>query len=112
MPGVGPMSGIQGEEVGPQCIMSNDHMGNPPNTNRMTDTCENITFPQLRFRSVKTPYDSTLYTQFKSSLKSYVISLTTTAVCLKYKRPSNSFSHSLCCIHTDRPISDQRSTCG
>ena len=33
-----------------QCIMGNGYKGIP--LNRMTDTCENITFPQLRWRVV------------------------------------------------------------
>ena len=46
--GVGPMSGIWGSGGWSQCIIADDHMGN-----RMTDTCENITFPQLRFAGGK-----------------------------------------------------------
>ena len=35
-----------------QCIMGNGNMGPP--VNRMTDMTENITFPQLCWRAVKT----------------------------------------------------------
>ena len=36
-----------------QCIMGNGHMGTPQN--RMTDTCENITIPKLRWRAAMSP---------------------------------------------------------
>ena len=35
-----------------QCIIGNGHMGTPSPVDRQTDTCENITFPQLRWRLV------------------------------------------------------------
>ena len=35
-----------------QCIMGNGHMGTPPWTHTHKHTCENITFPQLRWRAV------------------------------------------------------------
>ena len=51
--GAGPMSGIQGEGVPmSQCIMGNVHMGTTPPTEWQTDTCESITFRQLRLRAV------------------------------------------------------------
>ena len=35
-----------------QCIMGNADMGPPTPVDRMTDTTENITFPQLRWLAV------------------------------------------------------------
>ena len=32
-----------------QYIIGNGHMGAPPPSNRMTDTCENMTFPELHW---------------------------------------------------------------
>ena len=43
--GVGPES-LYGEV---QCILGNGHMGTPEQTDRQTETTENITFPQLRW---------------------------------------------------------------
>ena len=48
-PGLG--LGVRYGEV--QCIMDNGHMGPLPPC-RQTDTTENITFPQLRWRAVMT----------------------------------------------------------
>ena len=49
----GPMPGESEGNVGLpmfQCIVGKGHMESP--LNKMTDTCENITFPQLRLRAV------------------------------------------------------------
>ena len=48
----GPVSGVGTLYSEIQCIMSNGHMGPPP-LNRMTDTCDNNTYPQLCWAATK-----------------------------------------------------------
>ena len=59
----GLMSGGGGLYSEVQCIIGNGHRGTP--LDRITDTCENITFPQLRWQAVTTPIMR--YLQFEKS---------------------------------------------
>ena len=49
-------------------ITGSDIMTPPPPVNRMTDTCKNITFSQLRFRAVTRMHSSRMHTARSSTV--------------------------------------------